>query len=306
VLTEGQVVAAVLWVAHTHALAAADATPYLSITSAEKRSGKTRLLEVLELLVARPWFTGRTTAAALVRKIARDTATLLLDESDAAFGGDRDYSEALRGTLNSGHRRGGCVSLCVGQGAALDVHDLPVFSAKAIAGIGKLPDTVADRAIPIRLKRRAPGEQVERFRRRVIADETAAIRDALEEWTQSVDMLRALRPDIPDDLDDRAADGWEPLLAIADQAGGEWPERARRSAISPMGAGRSDDSIGIWDGQSRNPQLRGEGESPSVCRPRIPLIGSSTLAYLLLAALHPRPVQPVHRRAGTGGGCSRR
>jgi hypothetical protein len=105
VLSEEQADAVALWVLHTHALPAADTTPYLAITSAEKRSGKTTLLEVLELLVARPWLTGRTTTAALVRKVDKvDKVTVLLDESDAAFNGDKEYGETLRGVLNTGYR----------------------------------------------------------------------------------------------------------------------------------------------------------------------------------------------------------
>ena len=169
VLTRAQLVAVVLWTFHSHAFDAADATPYLSITSAEKESGKTRLLEVLELLVARAWFTGRVTAAVLARKVDKETPTLLLDESDAAFGGEREYAEVLRGILNSGHRRGGRSSLCVGQGAAISYVDLSTFCPKAIAGIGELPDTVGSRSIPIRVKRKAPDESVERFRRREAA-----------------------------------------------------------------------------------------------------------------------------------------
>jgi hypothetical protein len=106
-LTDAQATVLALWVIHTHALAAADLTPYLSIASAEKQSGKTRLLEVLKLCVANPWFTGRTSAAALVRKIASDTPTLLLDETDATFKQNQEYTEALRGILNSGYARGG-------------------------------------------------------------------------------------------------------------------------------------------------------------------------------------------------------
>jgi hypothetical protein len=68
VMSEAQADAVALWIAHTHAFDAAEQTPYLAISSAEKRSGKTRLLEVLELLVARPWLTGRVTAAVLARK----------------------------------------------------------------------------------------------------------------------------------------------------------------------------------------------------------------------------------------------
>jgi hypothetical protein len=101
VLSEDQLTAIALWIAHTHAFAAAMATPYLAISSAEMESGKTRLLEVLRLLVASPWFTGRTTAAALTRKIDKSAPTLLLDESDAAFSSDKEYAEALRGVLNT-------------------------------------------------------------------------------------------------------------------------------------------------------------------------------------------------------------
>ena len=118
-LSDEQADMAALWVVHTHAVDAADCTPYLHIKSAEKRSGKTRLLEVLALFAARPWLTGRVSAAVLVRKTANEQPSLLLDESDAAFKGDKEYAEALRGILNAGFRRGGVTSLCVGQGANL-------------------------------------------------------------------------------------------------------------------------------------------------------------------------------------------
>lgn len=104
-LSHVQAVMVALWVVHTHAIDAADCTPYLHIRSAEKRSGKTRLLEVLAPLVARPWFTGRVSAAVLVRKTANEQPSLLLDESDATFKGDKEYAEALRGILNAGFRR---------------------------------------------------------------------------------------------------------------------------------------------------------------------------------------------------------
>src|SRR5262249_37307624 len=105
VLTEHQAVAETLWVAHTHAMDAAECTPYLNISGPTRRTGKTRNLEVLQFIVARPWLTQRTSAAVLVRKTDHERPTLLLDETDSAFNGDRDYAEALRGLLNSGYRR---------------------------------------------------------------------------------------------------------------------------------------------------------------------------------------------------------
>ena len=247
VLSPHQADAITLWTAHSHAFDAAEATPYLAITSPEKRSGKTRLLEVLELVVRRPWLTGRTSAAALPRKVDKEQPTLLLDESDAAFKGDKEYAQALRGVLNSGHRRGGSATVCIGQGASIDFRNFSTFNPKAIAGIGNLPDTVADRSIPIILKRRASNEPVERFRRREAIAQATPLRDALARWAAgAVSELRDARPDIPDALDDRAADGLEPLLAIADLAGGEWPERARRAALAlSAGEVHEDDSIGV-------------------------------------------------------------
>jgi hypothetical protein len=247
VMSDAQARVVALWTVHTYLLDAADATPYLAVTSAEKRSGKTRLLEVLELVVARPWLTGRTTAAVLPRKIDADQPTLLLDESDAAFGGDKEYAEALRGVLNTGHRRGGKTTVCVGQGSTIGFKDFSAFSPKAVAGIGKLPDTVADRAIPIRLERRAPGERVDRFRRREVEPQAQQIRQRLAALVDvAVDHLREARPDLPDDLDDRALDGIEPLLAIAELAGGSWPVEARAACVELYGGRQlEDESTGI-------------------------------------------------------------
>ena len=245
-LSEAQARVLALWVFHTYVFSAAIATPYLAITSAEKQSGKTRLLEVLDTLVLNPWLTGKVTAAVLVRKIDAEHPTLLLDESDAAFGGDKEYSEALRGVLNTGHRRGGKASCCAGQGANISFRDFSTFCPKAIAGIGKLPDTVADRAIPIRLKRAAPGESVERFRLRDINSEAARLREQVEVWcTKVAEQLNAARPELPDFLSDRQQDGAEPLLAIADAAGGKWPQLARVALIQLCAeAQASDDSTG--------------------------------------------------------------
>jgi hypothetical protein len=248
VLSCEQLVTIALWVVHTHAIEAADATPYLNITSAEKRSGKTRLLEVLELLVARPWRTGRTSPAALVRKIHGEKSTLLLDESDAAFKGDREYGEALRGILNDGHRRGGCATLCVGKGADIKVREFSVFGSKAIAGIGNaLPDTVRDRSIQIELKRQAFDERAERFHRRKVDQNVIALRGRIEAWASNcVEALKTSDPAVIEEISDRAFDGWEPLLAIAQAAGGAWPTKAREAAMKlSNGADVEDDSAGV-------------------------------------------------------------
>ncbi|MGH2788907.1 MAG: DUF3631 domain-containing protein [Actinomycetota bacterium] len=228
--SEPQSDAVALWVAHTHALDAADETAYLHVSSAEKRSGKSRLLDVLSLLVRRPWRAVEPSESVLYRKIERDTPTVLLDEVDTVFTRRAPQFEGLRAVLNAGHRRGSRVPRCIEAGKGIEEFD--VFCCKALAGIGALPDTIADRSIRIELLRRRAGEHVERFRRREATEQARPLSESLAAWAETrVDELREARPTIPSELDDRAADGWEPLLAIADCVGGDWPTRARAAAV---------------------------------------------------------------------------
>jgi hypothetical protein len=246
VLSEAQISAIALWTLHTHAFDASECTPYISVTSAEKASGKTRLLEALELVVANAWLTGRVTPAVLARKVHAERPTLLLDETDATFAGDPEFGQVLRGLLNSGYRRGGKSSVCVGQRANISYIDLDTFAPKALAGLGDLPDTVASRSIRIILKRKAPNETVERFRRREAIESGEPLRQWAADWGERfVDELASATPDLPSELPDRAADSWEPLFAIADLAGEEWPGRARASAQELSGEALDDASIGV-------------------------------------------------------------
>jgi hypothetical protein len=246
VLTDAQALAVALWVLHTHAFDAADTTPYLAVTSAEKRSGKTRLLEVLTLLVAEPLPTANISDAALFRVIEEKHPTLLFDEVDAIFGPKARDREDLRGLLNSGYRRGSSVYR-MGGARMTELQSFEVFCPKALAGIGRLPDTITDRAIPIQLERKTRAEQVERMRARDVNPEAAGIRDRLADWaTPNLDALRAARPLLPDELDDRAQDVWEPLLAIAELANEECVERAWHAALElSAGQYREDESLGV-------------------------------------------------------------
>lgn len=246
-LSVAQATIAAIWIAHTYGIDAATITLYLAISSATKQSGKTRLLEVFELLVNKPWLTGRVTAACLIRKVDQVRPTLLLDESDAAFSGEKEYAEALRGVLNTGFCAGGVASCCVGQGANITFKDFKTYCAKAIAGIGNLPETVADRSIPIRLQRKRPGETVARFRRRYAKHEAAEIKASVSDWISSiVDHLKEAEPCIPDELTDRQQDGIEPLLAIADEAGGTWPETLRAAVLEIFRSEAAEDqNIGV-------------------------------------------------------------
>jgi hypothetical protein len=244
-LEESQAEAIALWAAHTHIPNAFSCTPYLAVTSAEKRSGKTRLLEVLELLVREPLPTANISDAALFRIVQDLTPTVLMDEVDAIF--KSREREELRGLLNAGYRRG-AVAIRMGGRNNTEPQRFTVYSPKAFAGIGDcLPDTITDRSIPIRLKRRTRAEHVERFRLRDVQPHGERLRDELADWLEpQADYLADLRPILPDELDDRAQEFWEPLLAVADVAGGDWPARARAAALAlSTGTEREDDSLTV-------------------------------------------------------------
>ena len=239
-----QAQAAALWIVHSHTVEAVEASPYLAITSATKRSGKTRLLDVLELLVARPWRVITPSEAVVFRKIDADRPTLLLDEADAIFGVHAENHEGLRAILNAGNRKGTHVPRCVGPSQAL--LSFSVYCAKALAGIGRLPETVADRSIPIRLRRRGRGEPVERFRRRVVDNEAEPLYEWARSWAEAnATALAEAWPQLPEELDDRAQDAWEPLLAIAEAAGDHWPATARAAALALSAAEADEEAVGV-------------------------------------------------------------
>jgi hypothetical protein len=228
---------AAAWVLHTHAIAAADATPYLHVTGPTKRCGKTRFLEALRLVSARPFPAANATPAAIFRALdSEPPPTLFLDECDAIFKRGKDAAngaEDLRALLNAGNRRGTPAIRCVGNGADLRVKAFNVFGPKCLAGIGDLPSTLADRSLRIRLDRLAPGEQVERLLESKPPEQAEHLRRSLEAWAEAaVERLEALDPEPPAELDDRAADACLALFAIADLAGGDWPERIRAACVA--------------------------------------------------------------------------
>ena len=239
-------VAVVLWIAHTHAIELADATPYLAISSPEKQSGKTRLLECLQLLAHGCSGIAITpTAATIYRSLeASPGATLLLDELDAVFRDRSDKYEEVRAVINAGHRRGATVPRSVpGPKNTWLVKQFPVFGPKALAGIGKLPDTVTDRAIPVRMLKRKRSEPIEKFRVRTATGEAVSIVARLVAALAA--QPSAFEAELPSELPDRAADAWEPLLAIADAAGSVWPARARRAAVVLHASREQDVSLGL-------------------------------------------------------------
>ncbi|GAA4797550.1 DUF3631 domain-containing protein [Streptomyces ziwulingensis] len=225
-----------LWVAATHLQAAWQHAPRLAVVGPAKRCGKSRLLDVLTETVHDPMLTINTTPAAIFRSITEDNPpTLLVDEADTIFGSPKvaEKNEEMRGLLNAGHQRNRYVTRVVGNDHT--PHRFATFAMAAIAGIGDLPDTIMDRAIVIRMRRRAEGEKVKPFRSRRDVPALHGLRDRIAAWAKPLlDEAADLEPHMP--VEDRAADTWEPLVIVADLAGGEWPRRARHACAVMVAA----------------------------------------------------------------------
>lgn len=219
VMSEPKLLAMALWVVHTHCAEQFEQTPYLAVTSPEKQCGKSRLLEVLNLLVCRPWMLTLPSEAVVFRQVHSTRPTMLLDEVDAIFNPKTaDKYEGLRAMLNAGHRNGATVPRCLGGGEK--IINFRVYCPKVLAGIGSLPDTVADRSLPIRLERRTREEQIQRFFRRDVEPEADLLKERIGGWLEAHGAsLGEARPELPEELSDRMQEGCEPLLAIADALG---------------------------------------------------------------------------------------
>ena len=223
-------VAVTLFTAYTHAAAVFDYAPRLVLTSPEKRSGKTRCMEIIGHLSHRPLWTANASTAAIYRSLA-SPRTLLLDEADTIFGTriKAEQNEDLRGLLNAGFQRG--TPVIRWNPAGREVEELHTFAPVVLAAIGRLPDTITDRAVVIPMRRRKPTEQVEPFRITRDAEPLRSLAYELSVWcSDNRDTLKRARPTLP--VIDRAADLWEPLVAVADLAGGSWPRLARAAAVA--------------------------------------------------------------------------
>jgi hypothetical protein len=230
--SEHALTAVTVWAAHAHMIEHFHTTPRLAFLSPEPESGKSRSLEVLDLLTPDPMLIFNASPAAIFRTLANKQVTLLFDEVDAVFSkrGKDDNNEDLRALLNVGYRHGATVPRCVGP--RHDVEHFPAFAATALAGLGDLPETIMTRSVVIRMRRRAPSERKEDFRLRQHEAPGHELRDRLRSWADEVAKRAGdAWPNLPAGVVDRAAECWEPLLAVADQAGGHWPQSARTACV---------------------------------------------------------------------------
>jgi Protein of unknown function (DUF3631) len=239
--SDAQPAVVALWIAHTWFVDSFEFTPYLHIFSPTRSCGKSHLLACIAKLARNVLSTVSLTVAALFRTIEQDQPTLLIDEVDNIFSKGNE-NEELRAILNAGFERGSKVRRCVGPN--FDLKDFAVFCPKALAGIGRLPDTVSDRCIPIHLIAKKKSDKVQRFRKREVNVEELAA--ALEVYAQKPEIVKALcngRAEVPE-ISDRQNDIAEGLIVIADLAGGDWPSRGRRSLIELFSA-KEEDNTGV-------------------------------------------------------------
>lgn len=232
--------AVALWAIHTHLVMEFDSTPRIAFLAPEKRCGKTRALEVLEPLIRAPRRAFNSSPAVLYSRIEEhyDThqhPTILIDETDALFPQSRftksdPVKEDLRALINAGHRKGAVVDRVEMHGTTRVLREFRVYAPVALAGIGTLPETVIDRSVVIHMRRRRAGETVEPLRFRDIDKNFKGLRTDIENWVlANQSSFEGFYPEMPAGVEDRVADVWEPLIAVADRAG--WGSAARACCL---------------------------------------------------------------------------
>jgi putative DNA primase/helicase len=251
-----------LWVVHTYAYHLRNVSTYLGIESPQKRCGKTTLLSVLSELVNRPVVAANISPPAFFRVIEETRPTLLIDEADTFLAGN----DELRGILNAGYSRKTAYVVRVATKRFAKTpntkHQTPeklqgpnskfknsegsrlarfsCWCPKVMAAIGRLPETLADRCIVICMQRKTAQEQCERLRN-LKSEELQ--RKCARFAQDNQERIASAQPELPDSLNDRAADIWEPLLALADLAGGDWPQLARHAAAGLNAAAQESNPI---------------------------------------------------------------
>lgn len=234
------VTAATLWAAMTWFIDVIQVAPIAVITAPEKRCGKSQMLFLLSRIVNRPLAASNISPAALFRSIDSWQPTLLIDEADTFM----RENEELRGIINCGHTRDSAYIVRV-FGDDHTPRRFNVWGTKALAGIGKLPETIMDRAITLELRRKKPEEAVERLRH-INPDIFKILAKKLSRFSQDYsDKVQHAKPTLPDTLNDRAQDNWEPLFAIAEIAGEEWLQLARAAALKISINSDQSESIGV-------------------------------------------------------------
>ncbi len=239
-----------LWIAYCYSIQNFDFAPRLCLWSPEKRCGKSLTLEVVGHLLPNPLLTSSISSASLFRIMDKDPSrVILIDESDTIFGNksDQDKAEALRQLLNNSFKRGQKVIRC--EPPKYETKEFSIFAPIALAGIGKnaIPETVADRAIMVEMRRMLPSEKIQEFESDEVDLIFQPIREILRAFAdQNEHKYRSIRPDLPrESLNPRARDVWKPLYKIAVCAGGEWLSKVRSASVAISAGEAESDEIGL-------------------------------------------------------------
>jgi hypothetical protein len=233
-----------LWIAYCYSITRFTFAPRLCFWSPEKRCGKSLALEVVANLLPNPLMTSSISSAALFRILDKDKSkVILIDESDTVFGrnGDKEKAEALRQLLNASFKTGQVVVRC--EPPKLEPKEFSIFAPIALAGIGTtaIPETVADRAIMIEMRRMFPHEKILEFESDEVDEYFLPLKKALEIFARVHESKYAkIKPDLPrESLNPRARDVWKPLYKVAECAGEEWIKKVRSASIA-LSSGESD------------------------------------------------------------------
>jgi primase-polymerase (primpol)-like protein len=245
-----QRVAIILWVLFSYLIDVFDFAPRLAITSPEMGCGKSTLIEFLSSLAYRAITCSSISSAAIYRTIEMFKPTLLMDEQDLKKGQPDEGAEERRKVLNSGHKRSTAFVIKV-VGDDLEPRRFSTFTPIAHASIGEVQPTLMDRAVPIAMQRKRPGEHIESMRSsgkdaRRNAARLVEIKSRIVKWTSDHrDAIAQAEPGLPQALSSRQADNWSPLVAIADCLGNEWGAQARAAAATISGKNSNDRTIGV-------------------------------------------------------------
>jgi Protein of unknown function (DUF3631) len=228
-LPQGAAEAIALWVLHTHSFDAFEISPRLAFRSPVPGCGKTTALTLLEGLVHEPLAASNVTAAVIFRFIEKHRYTLIIDEVDSFI----DHHAELTNILNSGHKRAMSRVMRCDVGNNNEPRSYSTWAPAAIAKIGALTPSLESRSIVIEMRPPKLSEKVEPVTSET-RRELGLLRERAERWA-AAQHLRSANPTLPSGFRDRLADNWRPLFAIADAAGGQWPDRARSAAREVTG-----------------------------------------------------------------------
>lgn len=226
-----------LWTMFSHAFDCFGVAPILQLASPTKRCGKSSTVIVARYLYRSSLLSGNITPAALFRAIQAWKPTLLIDEADTFA----KMHDELRGILNAGHTRD-TAFVVRAEGESNEPRLFSTWAPKVVAAIGRLPDTIEDRAIRISLSRKpTTTSRRDAFDSDQVRRECEPVRRNLARFVlDNVDAIVTATVERPDVLDDRAWNNWRPLLQIASVTGGDWADRAERAARA-LAADRDDE-----------------------------------------------------------------